>query len=86
MLFKTTVGTSLKTEPFKALQVTILINGKFARAIADTGTIGRTLIRNRFVTTNNIPYTEKKKRVVLKMEVEGSRSTSNYGCNVEIQL
>ena len=70
--FKTTVGTPLKTQPFKALEFTILINGKSARALADTGTIGGTLISNRFVTTNNIPYTAKKKPVVLKMAVKGS--------------
>jgi len=81
-----TVGTPLKTQPFKALKFTILINGKSARALADTGTIGGTLISNRFVTRNNIPYIAKKKPVVLKMAVKGSRSTSNYGCNVEIQI
>jgi len=70
--FKTTVGTLLKTKPFKALEFTILINGKSARALVDTGTIGGTLISNRFVTTNNIPYTAKKKPVVLKMAVKGS--------------
>jgi len=75
----------LKPKTFKALEFTILINGKSARALPDTGTIGRTLISNRFVTTNNIPYTAKKKPVVLKLAVKGSRSTSNYGCNVEIQ-
>jgi len=84
--FKTTVGTPLKTQPFTALEFTILINGKSARALAATGTIGGTLISNRFVTTNNIPYTAKKKPVVLKMAVKGSRSTSNYGCSVEIQI
>jgi len=80
------VGTPLKTQPFKALEFTILINGKSARALADTGTIGGTLISNRFVTTNNIPYTAKMKPVILKMAVKGSRSTSYYGCNVEIQI
>jgi len=84
--FKTTVGTPLQTQPFKALKFTILINGKSARVLADIGTIGGTLIGNKFVTTSNIPYTAKKKPVVLTMAVKGSRSTSNYGCNVEIQI
>jgi len=75
--FKTTVGTSLKTQPFKPLKFTILENGKSARALADTGTICGTLITNRFVTTSNIPYTGKKEPVVLKMAVKGSRATSN---------
>jgi len=43
-----------------------------ARALVDTGTIGGTLISNRFVTTNNIPYTAKKNPVVLNMAVKGS--------------
>jgi len=59
LLFLPTIGTPLKTQPFKALEFTILINGESARALADTGTIGGTLISNRFVTTNNIPYTAK---------------------------
>jgi len=84
--FKTTVGRPPKTQPFKALEFTILIKGKCARALADTGTIGAPRISNRFVTTNNIPYTAKKKHLVLKMAVKGSQSTSNYGCNVEIQI
>jgi len=80
---KTTVGTP-KDRPFKALEFTININGKPARAIADTGTIGGTLISNKFVTTHNIPYTARKNPVTLKMAVKGSRSTSN--CSVEVKI
>jgi len=72
LLFKTTVGTPLKTQPSQALEFTILINGKSARALADRGTIGGTLISNRFVIINNIPYTAKKKPIVLKIAVKGS--------------
>jgi len=84
--FKTTVGTPLKTKPFKVLKFTIAINGKSGRALPDTGNIGGTLISNKFFTTNNIPYIAKKKPVVLKMAVKGSRSTIKYGCNVKIQI
>jgi len=84
--FKTTVGTPPKAQPFKALKFTILINGKSTRVLADTGTIGGTLISNKFVTTSNIPYTTKKKPVILKMAVKGSQYTSNYGCKVEILI
>jgi len=73
--YKTTVGTP-KDRPFQALEFTININGKPARALADTGTIGGTLISNKFVTTHNIPYTARKNPVTLKMAVKGSRSTS----------
>jgi len=83
--YKTTVGTP-KDRPFQALEITNNINGKPARALADTGTIGGTLISNKFVTTPNIPYTARKNPVTLKMAVKGSRSTSNFSVEVMIQL
>jgi len=58
------------------------MNGKPTRALADTGTIGGTLISNKFVTTQNIPYTARKNAVTLKMAVNGSRSTSNFSIEV----
>jgi len=83
--YKTTVGTP-KDRPFQALEFTININGKPARALADTGTIGGTLISTKFVTTHNIPYTARKNPVTLKMGVKGSRSTRNFSVEVMIQL
>jgi len=82
---KTTVGIP-KDRPFQALEFTININGKRARALPDTGTIGSTLISNKFVTTHNIPYTARKNPVTLKMAVKGSRSTSKFSVEVMIQL
>src|SRR6266404_1643808 len=85
--YKTTVGQPKDiTKPFKALEFTILINGKPARALADTGTIGGTLLSNRFATTNNIPYKPRKSPVNVKMAVKGSQSTSHDGSSVEIQI
>ena len=83
--YKTTVGTP-KDRPFQALGFTININGKPTSALADTGTIGGTLICNKFVTTHNIPYTARKNPVVLKMAVKRSRSTSNLSVEVMIRL
>jgi len=83
--YQTTVGTP-KNRPFQALKFTINNNGKPARALADTGTIGGTLISNKFVTIHNIPYTARKNPVTLKMVVKGSRSTSNFSAEVMIQL
>ena len=55
--FKTTVGQPKnEKKPFQALEFTIMVNGKPARALADTGTMGRTFLSNPFVTTNKIPY------------------------------
>ena len=77
-----------KDRPFQALEFTININGKPARALADTSTIGGTLISNKFVTTHNIPYTvsARKNPVTLKGAVEGSGSTSNFSVDIVIQL
>jgi len=83
--YKTTVGTP-KDRPFQAHEFTININGKRARALADTGTIGGTLISNKFATTHNFPHTARKKHVTLKMAVKGSLSTSNFSLEVLIQL
>jgi len=83
--YKPTVGTP-KDRPFQALEFTININGKPARALTDTGTIGGTLISHQFVTTHNIPYRARKNPVTLKMAVTGSRSTSNFSVEVMIQL
>jgi len=83
--YKTTVGTP-KDRPFQALEFTININGKPTKALADTGTIGGTLISNKFVTTHNIPCTARKNPVTLKMAVKGSRSTCNFSVEVMIQL
>ena len=83
--YKTTVGTP-KDRPFQALEFSININSKPARALADTGTIGGTLISNTFVTTHNILYTARKNAVTLKMAVKGSGSTSNFSVEVMIQL
>ena len=63
-----------------------MVNGKPARALADTGTIGGTCLSNRFVTTNNIPYKPRKNPVSLKMAFKGSRSTSNYSANVDVEI
>ena len=63
-----------------------MVNGKPARALADTGTIGGTLLSNRFVTTNNIPYKPRKKPVNLDMAVKGSQSTREYSPIVDIEI
>jgi len=83
--YKTTVGTH-KDRPFQAREFTININGKPTRALTDTGTIGGTLISNKFVTTHNIPYPARKKPVTLKRVVKGWRSTRNFSVEVMIQL
>ena len=49
--FKTTVGQPKdEKKPFQALEFTIMVNGKPARALADTGMIGGTLLSNCLVS------------------------------------
>ena len=83
--YKTSAGTP-KNRAFQALEFTININDNPRRTLADTGTIGGTLISNKFVTTHNILYTARKNPVTLKMAVKGSRSTNNFSVEVMIQL
>ena len=85
--FKTTVGhPKNEKKPLQALEFTIMVNGKPARALADTGTIGGTRLTNHFVTTNNIPYKPRKNPVNLKIAVKGSRSTGNYSVIVDFEI
>ena len=63
-----------------------MVNGKPARALADTGTTGGTLLSNRFVTTNNILYKSRKNSVNHEIAVKGSRSTSNNSAIVDIDI
>ena len=85
--FKTTVGQpESEKKPFQAVEFTLMVNGKPASALADTGTIGGTLLSNRFVTTNNIPYKPRRNPVKPKMAVKGSRSTSNYSAMMDVEI
>jgi len=83
--YKTTVGTP-KNGPFQALKFSININGKPVRALTDTGSIGRTLISNKFVSTANITYLAQKSPVTLKIVVKVSLSTRNFFVEVMIHL
>jgi len=51
---KMTVGLP-QDRPFQALEFTININGKPTRALADTGTIGGTLISNKLLAHTASP-------------------------------
>ena len=83
---KTTIGTGTKATPLQALEFDLEINGKKARALADTGTIGGSIISNHFVTTHGLPYLPQKAPKSLKMAVKGSRATSNHTCEVEAKI
>jgi len=81
---KTTPPTTIKT--YHALEGTMFINGKEAKVLFDTGTIGASLISAAFVTTHRIPSIEMKEPTKTLMAMKGSRSESNKECTVELAV
>ena len=71
---KTTRPSTIKAP--HALEGTMFINGKEARVLFDTGTIGANLISAAFVTTHGIPCTAMKEPTKILMAMKGSRSES----------
>jgi len=81
---KTTRPTTIKALP--ALEGTMFINGKEAKVLCDTGTIGASLISAAFVTTHCIPCIEMKEPIKILMAMKGSRSESNKECTVDLAV
>jgi len=81
---KTTRPTTIKA--LHALEGTIFINGKEAKVLFDTGTIGASLISAAFVTTHGIPCIEMKEPTKILMAMKGSRSESNKECPFDLAV
>jgi len=81
---KTTRPTTIKA--VHALEGTMFINGKEAKVLFDTGTIGASLISAAFVTTHRIPCIEMKEPTKIVMAMKGSRSESNKECAVDLAV
>jgi len=81
---KTSRPTTIKA--LHALEGTMFINGKEAKVLFDTGTIGATLISAAFVTTHGIPGIEMKEPTKILMAMKGSRSESNKECTVDLAV
>jgi len=81
---KTTRPTTIKA--LHALEGTMFINGKEAKVLFDTGTIGASLISAAFVTTHGIPCIEMKEQTKILMAMKGSRSESNKECTVDLAV
>ena len=79
---KTTRPTTIKAH--HALEGTIFINGKEAKVLFDTGTIGASPISAAFVTTHGIPCKEMKELTKILMAMKGSPSESNKECTVDL--
>ena len=81
---KTTRPRTIKAH--HALEETMFINGKEARVLFDTGTIGANLISAAFVTTHGIPCTAMKEPTKILMAMKGSRSESHKECTVDLAV
>ena len=64
----------------------MFINGKEARVLFDTGTIGANLISAAFVTTHGIPCTAMKEPTKILMAMKGSQSESHKECTVDLAV
>src|SRR6195952_3899516 len=73
-------------KPHNALEGPMLINGKQAKVLFDTGTIGVNLISAAFVTTHGIPCTPMKEPTKILMAMKGSRSESHKECIVNLSV
>src|SRR6195952_2474061 len=73
-------------KPHNVLEGTMLIKGKQAKVLFDTGTIGANLIRPAFVTTHGIPCTPMKEPTKILMAMKVSRSESHKECIVNLSV
>ena len=73
-------------KPHNALEGTMLINGKQAKVLFDTGIIGANLISAAFVTTHGIPCTPMKEPTKILMAMKGSRFESHKECIVNLSV
>jgi len=80
----TTRPTTIKRH--HALEATMFINGKEAKVLFDTGTIGASLSSAAFVTTHGIPCIEMKAPTKILMAIKGSRSERNKECTVDLAV
>jgi len=62
----------------------MFINGKEAKVLFDTGTIGASLISAIFIATHGIPCIEMKEPTKILIAMKGSRSESNKECTVDL--
>jgi len=81
---KTSRPTTIKAH--HALEGTMFINGKKAKVLFDTGTIGANLISAAFVTTHGIPSIEMKEPTKILMAIKGSQSESHKECTVDLAV
>jgi len=85
--YATTKTTRLPTiKAHHGLEGTMFINGKEAKVVFDTGTIGANLISATFVTTHGIPCIELKEPIKILMDMKGSRAESNKECTVNLTV
>jgi len=73
-------------KPHGSLEGTIHLNGKEAKVVFDTGTIGANIVSAHFVTRHVIPCTEMAKPTKIHMAMKGLRSKGQKECSVETSV
>jgi len=81
---QTTRPANLK--PHGSLEGTIHLNGKEAKVLFNTGTIGANIVSTHFVTTQGIPCIEMAKPTKIHIAIKELRSESQKKCSVEISV
>jgi len=82
----TKITSPATTKAHHALDGTIFINGKEAKVLFDTGTIGANLLSAAFVTTHGIPCIQLKEPTKIPMAMKGARSESNKECTLNLAV
>ena len=83
---KTKTARPASIKAHHALEGAMFINGKEARVLFDTGTIGANLISAAFVTTHGIPCITMMEPTKILMAMKGSRSEGQRECMVDISV
>ena len=70
----------------RALEAYITVNGRKAKALFHTGTMGDNLVSEKFISTFQISTQDLDTPISLKMAVEESRTTIDYKSEPVIQV
>jgi len=70
----------------KALEGTIRMNGRDARVLFNTGTIGGDILSAAFVTTHGVETKALEGELRILMAMKGSQYTSSKQCVVDVEI
>ena len=68
------------------MTTTLKINGKRARVLLDTGTVGTNLMSTNWAQTNQIHTTKTEQPCEIKMATKNSRTSANYSATADVNI